>query len=160
MIFLFAFSISAAAITFMLFYTWCVQLPANYLTRFFGGASANVEDETMDESLPPHIKPFIWFPLKGVLFLGETYIQAGWGAYCVLRSYEAITKAGVRPGWGYHFVAFVSCLAALGYIARKEKRKDILSIIQSCIGMGSYIVFCLSPGALSDYYPWLVAFFR
>jgi hypothetical protein len=98
--------------------------------------------------------------LRTILFLGETYILAGWGAYCVLRAYEAIEKAGVKPGWGYHVTAFIVCIGALGYLARKEPRKDILSTIQSCVGMGSYIVFCITPGALSTYYPWLLSFFR
>ncbi len=158
---LFFFSISAAAITFTLFYSWCVQKPVNLVSSFFQG-EARPEETSLGEfeKLPPAFRPMIWYPLKGVLFLGETYIQAGWGAYCVLRAYRVISEAGTGTGWNYHTVAFIACIGALGYIARREPRKDILTVIQSCVAMGSYIVFCLTPKALGTYYPWLVNYFK
>ncbi|MFA5621802.1 MAG: hypothetical protein WC948_03780 [Thermovirgaceae bacterium] len=91
--------------------------------------------------------------------MGETYILAGWGAYCVLRVFEAMGKAGVERGMAFHLPGFVACIGALGYLARKEPRKDILTIIQSCVGMGSYLVFVMNRPALLTYYPWLVNFF-
>lgn len=160
MLILFFFSISAAAVTFTLFYTWCIQKPVTMTSRFFQGEECPEETSLGDfDRLPPPFKPFVWYPLKGVLFLGETYIQAAWGAYCVLRAFKAIREAGTATGWGYHVVAFVACIGALGFIARKESRKDILTVIQSCVGMGSYIVFCLTPKAFATYYPWLLRLF-
>jgi hypothetical protein len=168
MLVLFFFSIGAAAITYGIAYSYGVRYPVLFLTKAFRGESREEQGDpsesgkgdSEEETIPPRIGKILWYPLRTVLFLGETYIQAGWGAYCVLRAYEAIAKAGVKPGWGYHVTAFIVCIGALGYLARKEPRKDILSIIQSCVGMGSYIVFCITPQALSTYYPWLVSFFR
>lgn len=163
MLVLFALSLGAAAITFGIAYSYLVRMPVLFLTKVFQGGRGEGPGDAMseeEETLPPVARRSLWYPLRGVLFLGETYIQAGWGAYCVLRAYEAIEKAQAQPGWGYHVAAFLVCIAMLGYLARKEPRKDILSIIQSCIAMGSYIVFCITPWALSAYYPWLVSFFR
>ncbi len=161
MLFIFIFSISAAAVTFTLFYTWCIQKPIVMISRFFQGYERPEETSLGEiDKLPPAIQPFVWYPLKGVLFLGETYIQAGWGAYCVLRAFKAIREADVATGWGYHVVAFMACIGALGFIARRESRKDILTVIQSCVAMGSYIVFCLTPKAFATYYPWLQRLFN
>ncbi len=166
MLVLFFFSISAAAITFGIVYSYGVRYPVLFLTKAFRGELREEQGDvlekegTAEENIPPLAGKLLWYPLRAVLFLGETYILAGWGAYCVLRAYEAIEKAGVKPGWGYHVTAFIVCIGALGYLARKEPRKDILSIIQSCVGMGSYIVYCITPGALATYYPWLLSFFR
>lgn len=157
---LFFFSISAAAITFTLFYTWCVQKPVLIVSRSFQG-EARTEETSLGEveKLPKAVMPLVWYPLKVVLFLGETYIQAAWGAYCVLRVFKAMGEAGLESGMPFHIAAFVACIGALGYVARKEPRKDILTVIQSCIGMGSYMVFVLNRSALSTYYPWLVDYF-
>jgi hypothetical protein len=157
---LFFFSISAAAVTFTLFYTWCIQKPFLYVSRSFQGQETP-EDTSLGEfdKLPPAVLPLVWYPLKVVLFLGETYIQAAWGAYCVLRVFRAMGEAGLERGMVYHVAAFAACIGALGYIARSEKRKDILTVIQSCIAMGSYIVFVLNRGAIAAYYPWLVSYF-
>jgi len=169
MLVLFFFSISAAAITFGIAYSYGVRYPVLFLTKAFRGGGLQEEqgnvpetdnEDPDEENIPPLAGKLLWYPLRTILFLGETYILAGWGAYCVLRAYEAIEKAGVKPGWGYHVTAFIVCIGALGYLARKEPRKDILSTIQSCVGMGSYIVFCITPGALVTYYPWLLSFFR
>jgi len=161
MLVLFFFSISAAAMTFTLFYTWCVQKPVVMISRFFQGEERPEETPLGEfDRLPPAFRPIVWYPLKGVLFLGETYIQAGWGAYCVLRAFRAISETGQGTGWGYHVVAFIACIGALGFIARRESRKDILTVIQSCIAMGSYIVFCLTPRAFASYYPWLQKMFN
>lgn len=157
---LFFFSISAAAITFTLFYTWCIQKPVLIVSRFFQDQERPEETSLGEfDKLPPAVLPLVWYPLKVVLFLGETYIQAGWGAYCVLRVFRAMNEAGIDRGMGYHVAAFVACIGALGYIARSEKRKDIMTVIQSCVAMGSYIVFVLNRGAISTYYPWLLDYF-
>lgn len=157
---LFFLSMSGAAITFALFYTWCIQKPVLTVNRFFRGENRPGEAPFgEDATLPPTVLPLIWYPLRVVLFLGETYILAGWGAYCVLRVFEAMGKAGVERGMAFHLPGFVACIGALGYLARKEPRKDILTIIQSCVGMGSYLVFVMNRPALLTYYPWLVNFF-
>lgn len=157
---LFFFSISASAVTFTLFYIWCIQKPVVMVSRFFQGEERPEETPLGEfDKLPPAFKPLVWYPLKGVLFLGETYIQAGWGAYCVLRAFKAIREAGAGTGWSYHAVAFVACIGALGFIARRENRKDILTVIQSCVAMGSYMVLCLAPNAFGTYYPWLQRLF-
>lgn len=164
MLVLFFFSLSAAAITFGIAYSYGVRLPVLFLTKAFKSDTWSSDNELNaevdEEEIPPAARKIIWYPLRTILFLAETYIQAGWGAYCVLRAYEAISKAGLQSGWGYHIAAFFLCVGALGYLARKEPRKDLLSIVQSCIGMGSYLVFCITPGALATYYPWLLGFFK
>ena len=157
---LFFLSMSGAAITFALFYTWCIQKPVMTVMRFFQGEDLPEEapyGET--EKLPPAVLPLVWYPMRIVFFFGETYILAAWGAYCILRTLEAMQKAGIEKGPAFHVPAFIACVGALGYLARKEPRKDILTIIQSCIGMGSYLVFVLNRAALMTYYPWLVDFF-
>jgi len=155
----FFFSMLAAAISFGVLYTYIVRMPVLFVTRFFTGQIQEEEEKTAEEVIPGKMLKTLWYPLKGVLFLGETYIQAGWGAYCVLRAFKAINERSLTQGWGFHVAAFTACLAALGYLAHKEPRKDITVVIQSSIAMGSYVVYCLVPRALEQYYPWLVAHF-
>ena len=157
---LFFLSMSGAAITFALFYTWCIQKPVMTVMRLFQGEDRFGEAPPGETGkIQPSFLPLVWYPLRVVFFLGETYILAAWGAYCILRTFEAMQKAGIERGPAFHIPAFIACIGALGYLARKEPRKDILTIIQSCIGMGSYLVFVLNRAALMTYYPWLVDLF-
>ena len=62
---LFFLSMSGAAITFALFYTWCIQKPVMTVMRFFQGEDLPEEapyGET--EKLPPAVLPLVWYPLR------------------------------------------------------------------------------------------------
>lgn len=157
---LFFISMMAAAISFGILYTYLVRMPVLFMTRVFTKQINGDESKEMEGVFPEKAQKVIWYPLKIVFFLGETYIQAGWGAYCVLRALRVINERGLTQGWGVHIAAFLACLSALGYLAHKEPRKDIAVMIQSSIAMGSYMVYCLVPTALEQYYPWLVSYFH
>ncbi|AER66896.1 hypothetical protein Tlie_1165 [Thermovirga lienii DSM 17291] len=157
---LFFISMLAASISFGVLYTYLVRMPVLFVTRVFASLVGNDGEGVMEEATSHKVLKTVWYPLKAVFFLGETYIQAGWGAYCVLRALEAISSRGLTQGWGFHVAAFIACLSALGYLAHKEPRKDITVVIQSSIAMGSYVVYCLVPRALEQYYPWLVSHFH
>ncbi len=58
---LFFFSITAAAITFTLFYTWCIQKPVLTVSRFFQGQES--PEETPRANSTNFRLPF--YPLSG-----------------------------------------------------------------------------------------------
>jgi hypothetical protein len=126
------------------------------------------------------ISPFIYLGMF-LIWAGQVYVLLGWSAYCAAKTITSASHHEVTQKWIYYLSGFLLCASALRYMAARNERwpqfRDLaaelaypgshldrhvdsastfLAFLYTLLGVGVFIIFCVSPGLMSMPYGWLL----